>query len=207
MPHAHTPADRPSSGGTTVWLTGLPSAGKTTIATLAAERFAGLGRPVEVLDGDELRRTLCAELGFSPTDRDTNVRRIGFVAQLLARNGIVVLVPVIAPYARSRAAVARHHADRGTGYLEVFVDAPVAVCERRDVKGLYARQRAGEIRGLTGVDDPYESPARSDLHLRTDRDSADRCASAVVTLVMSAAVSAREGRAADVHEEHPMSGG
>src|SRR6476660_4754898 len=113
MLHDRAPADRPNAAGTTVWLTGLPSAGKTTVAMLARERLAGLGRPVEILDGDELRHTLCSELGFSRADRDTNVRRIGFVAQLLARNGIVVLVPVIAPYARSRAAVARHHEEHG----------------------------------------------------------------------------------------------
>ncbi|NUT50848.1 MAG: adenylyl-sulfate kinase [Saccharothrix sp.] len=159
----------PLKSGVTVWLTGLPSAGKTTIARRCAEALYSAGRRVQVLDGDDLRATLCADLGFSRADRDANVRRTGFVAQLLARHGVVVLVAVIAPYRESRAAVRAHHERCGTRYLEVHVDTPLDVCARRDVKGLYARQRAGTLRGLTGVDDPYETPVHPDLVVSTDR--------------------------------------
>ncbi|WP_132121609.1 adenylyl-sulfate kinase [Actinocrispum wychmicini] len=153
--------------GVTVWLTGLPSSGKTTIAHEVAARLAERGTRSQILDGDELREQLCADLGFSRVDRETNVRRVGFVAELLARNGITALVPVIAPYAGSREEVRAHHLRAGTSYLEAFVDTPLDVCAGRDVKGLYARQRAGEIRGLTGVDDPYEPPEAPDIHVVT----------------------------------------
>jgi adenylylsulfate kinase len=156
--------------GATVWLTGLPSAGKTTIALALAEQLRAEGHRVEVLDGDEIRTFLSAGLG------DTNIQRIGFVAELLASNGVTVLAPVIAPYAASRAAVAARHAAQGTAYLEVHVATPVEVCSVRDVKGLYAKQAAGEIAGLTGVDDPYEAPTDPDLrieaHTQTVADSA-----------------------------------
>ena len=162
--------------GATVWLTGLPSAGKTTIALALAERLRAEGHRVEVLDGDEVRTFLSAGLGFTPEDRDTNIQRIGFVAELLASNGVKVLAPVIAPYAASRAAVAARHAGAGTPYLEVHVATPVEVCSVRDVKGLYAKQAAGEITGLTGVDDPYEAPAapalRIEAHTQPVADSA-----------------------------------
>ena len=162
--------------GATVWLTGLPSAGKTTIALALAERLRAEGHRVELLDGDEVRTFLSAGLGFTPEDRDTNIQRIGFVAELLASNGVKVLAPVIAPYAASRAAVAARHAGAGTPYLEVHVATPVEVCSVRDVKGLYAKQAAGEITGLTGVDDPYEAPAdpalRIEAHTQPVADSA-----------------------------------
>ncbi|MGW5733811.1 MULTISPECIES: adenylyl-sulfate kinase [Streptomyces] len=163
--------------GATVWLTGLPSAGKSTIAGLLAERLRAAGRRVEILDGDEIRRFLSADLGFSRADRDTNVRRIGLVAEVLAANGVITLVPAIAPYADSRAAVRARHTARGAAYLEVHVATSVEVCGARDVKGLYARQAAGELTGLTGVDDPYETPEhpelRLDTHLREERESVD----------------------------------
>ncbi|WP_430542825.1 adenylyl-sulfate kinase [Streptomyces iconiensis] len=153
--------------GATVWLTGLPSAGKTTIATALAQRMAAEGHRVEVLDGDEIRTFLSAGLGFSRADRDANVQRVGFVAELLASHGVTVLVPVIAPYADSREAVRKRHQAEGTGYLEVHIATPVDVCSARDVKGLYARQAAGELSGLTGVDDPYEVPEEPDLRIET----------------------------------------
>ncbi|GAA4820913.1 adenylyl-sulfate kinase [Streptomyces ziwulingensis] len=163
--------------GATVWLTGLPSAGKTTIARLLGDRLKAEGRRVEVLDGDEIRRFLSAGLGFSRADRDTNVRRIGLVSEVLARNGVLCVVPVIAPYADSREAVRARHAASATPYIEVHVATPVEVCGERDVKGLYAKQAAGELTGLTGVDDPYEPPADPALVLRTrdqtPRESAD----------------------------------
>ncbi|MER5970462.1 adenylyl-sulfate kinase [Streptomyces sp. NPDC002055] len=162
--------------GATIWLTGLPSAGKTTLAHALAERLRGEGHRTEVLDGDEIREFLSAGLGFTREDRHTNVQRIGFVAELLASNGVKALVPVIAPYADSREAVRGRHQAEGTAYLEVHVATPVEVCSVRDVKGLYAKQASGEISGLTGVDDPYEAPADPDLrietHERTVEDSA-----------------------------------
>ncbi|MCW2874479.1 adenylyl-sulfate kinase [Actinacidiphila oryziradicis] len=169
--------------GATVWLTGLPSAGKTTIAYALAERLRGDGHRVEVLDGDEIREFLSSGLGFTREDRHTNVQRIGFVAELLASNGVKVLVPVIAPYADSREAVRKRHQGQGTAYLEVHVATPVEVCSVRDVKGLYAKQAAGEISGLTGVDDPYEIPADPDLRIETDGRTVADSANALRTLL------------------------
>jgi adenylylsulfate kinase len=153
--------------GATVWLTGLPSAGKTTLARALAAELRAHGAAVEVLDGDEGRAHLTAGLGFSRADRDTNVTRIGWVAGLLARNGVVALVPVIAPYADTRAAVRAAHEAAGATYLEVHVATPLDVCSTRDVKGLYAKARAGQVTNLTGVDDPYEPPPAPDLRLDT----------------------------------------
>ncbi|MGP4002934.1 adenylyl-sulfate kinase [Streptomyces sp. 8N706] len=167
-----------SERGATVWLTGLPSAGKSTVAQEVAASLRDIGRRVEVLDGDEVRASLSAGLGFTREDRDTHVRRIGFVAELLASHGVTVLVPVIAPYADSREAVRKHHEANGTAYLEIHVATPLDVCSERDVKGLYARQAAGRLSGLTGVDDPYETPEAPDLRLETrattPRDSAEQ---------------------------------
>ncbi|MGW3077167.1 MULTISPECIES: adenylyl-sulfate kinase [unclassified Kitasatospora] len=171
--------------GVTVLLTGLPSAGKTTIATLLAERLRGDGHRVEVLDGDAMRRTLSAGLGFDRADRHENLQRIGLMADVLARNGVIVLVPVVAPYADSRRAVRTRHADSGTGFLEVHVATPVEVCAERDVKGLYAKQAAGEISGLTGVDDPYETPERPDLVIPAHRQSAEESAEALLGLLVA----------------------
>ncbi|MGH3329510.1 MAG: adenylyl-sulfate kinase [Streptomycetales bacterium] len=169
--------DVPQGRGATVWLTGLPSAGKTTIATALADRLRREGHRVEVLDGDELRRNLTADLGYSREDRNVNVRRVGYVAELLARNGIKAIVPVIAPYAESRGAVRSRHEATGAPYVEVHVSTPIEVCSDRDVKGLYAKQRDGEISGLTGVDDPYEIPEspelRLDAHEQTVAQSVD----------------------------------
>jgi adenylylsulfate kinase len=144
-----------SANGVTVWLTGLPSAGKTTIARGLEKQLIDEGRRVEVLDGDVVRTHLTKGLGFSREDRDENVRRIGFVADLLSRNGVTVLCSVISPYRSVRDEVRELHGDR---FVEVYVSTPVEVCSERDVKGLYAKQRSGEISGLTGVDDPYEPP-------------------------------------------------
>lgn len=169
--------------GATVWLTGLPSAGKTTIANELAGRLRGEGHRVEVLDGDEIREFLSAGLGFSREDRHTNVQRIGFVAQLLAANGVKALVPVIAPYADSRDAVRKRHEARSAAYLEVHVATPVEVCSVRDVKGLYAKQAAGEISGLTGVDDPYEAPESPDLRIESHTQTVAQSAAALHALL------------------------
>ena len=187
MTTAHTLAAAPPAApaaaaatrerGATVWLTGLPSAGKTTLARALAERLTATGRATEVLDGDDIRHFLSRDLGFTRADRHTNVTRIGFLAQLLASHGVLVLAPVIAPYTASRAAVRDRHAAAGTAYLEVHVATPVEVCSVRDVKGLYARQAAGELTGLTGIDDPYEEPDAPELRIRTEgRSVADTAA-------------------------------
>lgn len=177
------PHVRTGTPGVTVWLTGLPSAGKTTLARELAPRLEAAGRRVEVLDGDEIREFLSAGLGFSREDRHRNVQRIGFVAELLASHGVTVLVPVIAPYADSREAVRKRHQAEDTAYLEVHVATPVEVCSVRDVKGLYAKQAAGEISGLTGVDDPYEAPADPDLRIAAHEQSVEESAAALESLL------------------------
>ncbi|MEH0574830.1 MULTISPECIES: adenylyl-sulfate kinase [Streptomyces] len=169
--------------GATVWLTGLPSAGKTTIAYELADRLREEGHLVEVLDGDEIREFISAGLGFSREDRHINVQRIGFLAELLARNGVKTLVPVIAPYADSREAVRKRHQEGGTAYLEVHVATPVEVCSVRDVKGLYAKQAAGELTGLTGVDDPYEAPEAPDLRIESQDQTVQESAASVYALL------------------------
>ena len=153
----------PTQRGATVWLTGLPSSGKSTIAHGCEPELRARGLRVEVLDGDAVRPHLAAARGFSREDRAVNIRRIGWVAELLARNGVLVLVSAIAPFRDVRDQVRAAHAANGTVYQEVHVSTPVEVAAERDVKGLYARQRVGEISGLTGVDDPYEVPPAPDL--------------------------------------------
>ncbi|WP_328446892.1 adenylyl-sulfate kinase [Streptomyces sp. NBC_00386] len=175
--------ERQVTSGATVWLTGLPSAGKTTIAYELAGRLREEGHRVEVLDGDEIREFISAGLGFSREDRHTNVQRIGFLAELLARNGVKTLVPVIAPYADSREAVRGRHQENGTTYLEVHVATPVEVCSVRDVKGLYAKQAAGELTGLTGVDDPYEAPESPDLRIESHTQTVQESAAALHALL------------------------
>jgi adenylylsulfate kinase len=160
---------RDVTNGVTVWLTGLPSAGKSTIARALEKRLLDEGKRVEVLDGDVVRTHLTRDLGFSREDRDENVRRIGFVAHLLSRNGVIVLCPVIAPYRAARDEVRALH-ENGR-FIEVHVATPVDVCSERDVKGLYAEQRAGNISGLTGVDDPYEPPVNPEVVVHTQDQS------------------------------------
>ena len=166
--------------GATLWLTGLPSAGKTTLALALADVLAERGSDVEILDGDQVRTHLSAGLGFSRQDRETQVTRIGFVAELLARHGVIVLVPVIAPYADARDKVRAHHDQHGSVLLQVHLSTPVEVCAERDVKGLYAKAFRGEISSMTGVDDPYEVPANPDL--RIDTSALDRDASVAALL-------------------------
>ncbi|GAA5702631.1 MULTISPECIES: adenylyl-sulfate kinase [Streptomyces] len=178
-----TSREKQVTTGATIWLTGLPSAGKTTIAYELAGRLREEGHLVEVLDGDEIREFLTADLGFTRADRHTNVQRIGYLADLLARNGVKALVPVIAPYADSREAVRKRHGASGAAYLEVHVATPVEVCSQRDVKGLYAKQAAGEISGLTGVDDPYEAPASPDLRIESHTQTVQESAAALHALL------------------------
>jgi len=162
--------------GLTVWLTGLPSAGKTTLAHGLEKRLLADGHRVEVLDGDVMRTRLTKGLGYSREDRDENIRRIGFVAHLLARNGVVAIVPVISPYRSVREEIRELHEGR---FFEVHVATPVGVCSERDVKGLYARQRTGEISGLTGVDDPYEAPLSPELVIHTENSTPEESVEAL----------------------------
>ncbi|HYN71355.1 MAG TPA: adenylyl-sulfate kinase [Nakamurella sp.] len=157
----------PVAAGTTLWLTGLPSAGKTTLALALAGVLRERGVDVEVLDGDEVRTHLSAGLGFSRQDRQTQVTRIGYVAELLAKHGVIVIVPVIAPYQDAREKVRAHHESHGTAILQVHLSTPLEVCADRDVKGLYAKAFRGEISAMTGVDDPYEIPVDPDLRIDT----------------------------------------
>jgi adenylylsulfate kinase len=160
--------------GITVWFTGLPSSGKTTIAGALERRLLADGFAVEALDGDVIRTHLTRDLGFSREDRDENVRRVGFVAELLSRHGVVVLCSLVSPYRAARDEVRARHRGR---FFEVYVSTPPEVCAQRDVKGLYARARAGEVTGMTGVDDPYEPPLAPELeipaHLRTLEESVE----------------------------------
>jgi adenylylsulfate kinase len=153
--------------GVTIWMTGLSGAGKTTITKALEEKLRSQSHFVEVLDGDIVRQNLTKGLGYSKEDRDENIRRIGFVAHLLTRNGVIVLVSAISPYREIRDEV-RH---RIGNFVEVFVNAPLAVCESRDVKGLYQKARAGEIKGFTGIDDPYEPPLTPEVECNTDLES------------------------------------
>ena len=157
----------PARRGATLWFTGLPSAGKSTIAHALANELRAVGERVQVLDGDEVRPHLSTGLGFTREDRDINVTRIGWVARMLASHGVIVLVPVIAPYAAARDAVRNDHGRLAVPFAEVHVATPLEVAEARDVKGLYARARSGDLTGLTGIDDPYEVPTQAELVVDT----------------------------------------
>ena len=150
--------------GVTIWLTGLSGAGKTTITQALEQKLLAGGYDIEVLDGDVVRTNLTKGLGFSKADRDENIRRIGFVANLLTRHGVIVLVSAISPYREIREEVKQKIGN----FVEVFVNAPLNVCEERDVKGLYQQARKGEIKGFTGIDDPYEAPLTPEVECRTD---------------------------------------
>jgi adenylyl-sulfate kinase len=152
--------------GATVWFTGLPGSGKSTVSGAVEERLVREGRPAYRLDGDNLRHGVCGDLGFSAEDRDTNVRRTAEVARLFADAGLIAIVSIVSPYAVARGIARELHERDGLRFVEVFVNTPLEVCERRDPKGLYARARAGELRGFTGVDDPYEPPLAPDVELR-----------------------------------------
>jgi len=162
--------------GLTVWFTGLPSAGKTTIARGVEKRLLDEGRRVEILDGDVVRTYLTRDLGYSRADRDENIRRIGFVAHLLSRNGVVVLCSVVSPYRDVRDEMRVLHDGR---FFEVYVSTPVDVCSDRDVKGLYAKQKAGDLSGLTGIDDPYEPPIDPELVVPTHTQTLEESVEAV----------------------------
>jgi adenylyl-sulfate kinase len=156
--------------GATVWFTGLPGAGKTTVATAVEARLIDAGRCAYRLDGDNLRHGLCSDLGFSKDDRETNVGRVGEMARLFADAGTVALVALVSPYAECREKVRERHEREGLTFVEVYVNTPKQECVRRDPKGLYARARSGKLQGMTGVDDPYERPRAPEVELTPELD-------------------------------------
>ncbi|MGW4533985.1 adenylyl-sulfate kinase [Nocardia sp. NPDC004340] len=167
----------------TIWLTGLPSSGKTTLAAALCERFVGVA-PTEHLDGDALRADYFPELGFTDHDRRENIRRIGDLARRFANHAVVPVVSVIAPFQAARQAVRAAHEGAGLGYIEVFVDTPLEVCRQRDVKGLYRLAADGNLAGMTGVQSAYEAPAAPDLRVDTSAQSIDECVSAIAALAI-----------------------
>jgi len=179
--------------GATVWLTGLSGSGKSTVAAATGAALATRGVLAYTLDGDNLRHGLNGDLGFSPADRAENVRRVAEVARLCADAGLVVLVPVISPYRAGRDQARAIHDASGLVFVEVFVDAPLDVCEICDPKGLYQRARAGELSGLTGVDDPYEAPEDPELVLATDQLSPVAAAAAILEALETRGVVTRSG--------------
>ena len=169
--------------GLTVWFTGLSGSGKSTVAAAVERRLLALKRPAYLLDGDNLRHGLNGDLGFSAEARDENVRRASEVARLFADAGVVALVPLISPYRAGRDRARELHDAAGLRFVEVFVDTPIELCEQRDPKGLYAKARAGEIKGFTGIDDPYETPAAPELVLTPDMGDPEVQAAAVLSYV------------------------
>lgn len=167
--------------GLTIWFTGLSSAGKSTISQAVQQSLRDRGYPVEWLDGDVVRKHISKGLGYSKEDRDENIRRIGFVAELLTRHGVIVLVSAISPYRDVRDEMRA----RIGNFLEVHVDAPLDACRRRDVNGVYRRSQSGELTHVTGVDDPYEPPLYPDVVCHTDRETPDQSVAKVLESVES----------------------
>ncbi len=161
--------------GFVVWFTGLSGAGKSTLSLPLGARLREAGRRVEVLDGDEVRTHLSKGLGFSKQDRDTNIRRIGYVAELLARNGLVAITAAISPYREIRDEVRAKVERHGAGFVEVYVSCPIEVLAERDPKGLYRKALAGEIKNFTGVSDPYEPPLSPEVVVHTEREPVEDC--------------------------------
>lgn len=162
--------------GVTLWLTGLSGAGKSTIADILDPKLREIGMKVESLDGDVIRTNLGKGLGFSKEDRDLNVLRVGFVCDLLTRNGVVVIASLISPYAEIR----QKNRELIGDFIEVFVSTPIEECAKRDPKGLYKKAYAGEIKGFTGIDDPYEAPTTAEIVLDTQKNTAEECADIVI---------------------------
>ncbi|MDX2145903.1 MAG: adenylyl-sulfate kinase [Planctomycetota bacterium] len=169
--------------GGTLWMTGLSGSGKSTIAAALERRLVLQGVLAYRLDGDNVRHGLCKNLGFSAADREENIRRVGEVAKLLADAGVVVIASFISPFARDRDSCRSLHAAAGLAFAEVFVDTPLEVCEQRDPKGLYKKARAGELRGFTGIDDPYEPPAKPELVLTPATQAVEACVARCAELV------------------------
>ncbi len=163
--------------GFTIWLTGLSGAGKTTIAIALENELKSRDLYIERLDGDTVREGLTRDLGFSKEDRDKNIERVSFVAKLLSRNGVGVIASFISPYREARANVRQ----QSTNFIEVYVNAPIEVCASRDVKGLYAKAFAGELKGFTGVNDPYEAPENPEITVYTDQETVAESVEKIVT--------------------------
>jgi adenylyl-sulfate kinase len=180
--------------GCILWFTGLSGAGKSTLAEFVAPLLRDFGLKVEVLDGDEVRENLSKGLGFSKEDRDTNIRRIGFVANLLARNGVIAITAAISPYRPIRDEI---RSKSQAPFVEIFVNAPLAVVEERDTKGLYRKARAGVLKQFTGVSDPYEEPLHPEVTVFTDREDIEESAAKVIAYLESQGL-APKGSAAKV---------
>jgi adenylyl-sulfate kinase len=166
--------------GFVLWFTGLSGAGKTTLTGRVMPELRARGLNVEVLDGDEVRTNLSKGLGFSKEDRDTNIRRIGYVCRLLARNGVAAISAAISPYREVRDEVRRQVEGDGAAFIEVYVKCPIEVLAARDVKGLYKKALAGEIKSFTGISDPYEEPLAPDITVETDRESIDESVARII---------------------------
>lgn len=163
--------------GVVLWFTGLPGAGKTTLSQLVGLEFQNRGKAIEILDGDAVRHNLSKDLGFTRNDREENIRRIGFVTELLTRNGINVIVAAVSPYRSMRDHIRSDHLGR---FVEVFVDCPIDILIQRDRRGIYRRALAGEVARFTGVSDPYEPPTAPEIHVRTDTASPEESAASIV---------------------------
>lgn len=184
--------------GAVVWFTGLPASGKSTIARTVAEALLARGIPVELLDGAEVRESLSRGLGFAPADREEHVRRIGYVAKLLARNGVIAVCAAVSPYRSTRDEVRRNTVN----FVEVYVECPPEVAEQRDTEGWYARARRGEISDFTGVNAPYEPPLAPEVHIHSDQESADVAAGRVLAKLESTGIIPRvESSLRAAHEE------
>ncbi|MDF2958036.1 MAG: Adenylylsulfate kinase [Candidatus Alkanophagales archaeon MCA70_species_1] len=162
--------------GFTLWFTGLPCSGKTTLADAVAEELRRRGLRVERLDGDVVRRTLSRDLGFSREDREENIRRVAFVAKLLTRNGVAVLTSFVSPYRKMREEARKEIGD----FVEVYVKCPLEVCMQRDVKGMYKKALVGEIKNFTGISDPYEEPLNPEIVVETDKEGVEACVNKIL---------------------------
>ena len=187
--------------GFTLWFTGLPCSGKTTIADLVAENLKNHGLRVERLDGDIVRQGLTSDLGFSKEDRDKNIERVTFVSKLLSRNQIATIVSFVSPYSNARQSAR----ENTTNFIEIYVKCPIDVCKKRDVKGMYQKAVKGEISNFTGVDDPYQEPERPDLIIESDKESPEESAKGVLDLVKSRGYITESKETVSLHENHSRS--